>query len=190
MRLFLGIAPDAATRDAIGAARSRLESALGPDASKFKWTHAGNVHVTLHFLGEVPAARVGELGDVLGAPVPEPPFLASTGRFGAFPDRGAPRVIWLGVDRGADRMTRLHAICAGRLRQLGMPVEERAFTPHFTLGRARDRHGSAAVRGQLARMTMAPAAWEVAGATLFRSDLSGPAPRYDALVQVPLVGRP
>ena len=145
-RLFLGLAPDAAARTAIGEARARLEAALADAAAAFKWTRTENLHVTLHFLGEVPAGRVDDFREALGAPLPEPPFAASTGRFGAFPERGAPRVIWLGVDRGADAMMRLHAIFAGRLRQLGHAVEDRAFTPHFTLARARGRHGHGRAR--------------------------------------------
>ena len=188
MRLFLGIAPDAPTREAIGAATARLESALGATATAFRWTRTDNVHVTLHFLGEVPPARLEALRRVIGEPIAEPPFAAGTGRFGAFPERGAPRVIWLGVDHGADAMTRLHAALAGRLRRLDIAVEDRPFTPHFTIARARDRHGPRSVRDEIAAVPVATASWTVAAATLFRSDLSGAAPKYERVIEADLVG--
>ena len=188
MRLFLGIAPDASAREAIGAATARLESALGATASAFRWTRTDNVHVTLHFLGEVPPARLEALRVVIGEPIAEPPFAAGTGGFGAFPARGAPRVIWLGVDRGADAMTRLYGVFADRLRRLDIAVEDRPFTPHLTIARARDRHGARSLRDELAGVPVAAASWTVTVATLFRSDLSGAAPKYERVIEADLVG--
>jgi 2'-5' RNA ligase len=188
MRLFLGVAPDEQTRNAIAALRAGIEARLGAGARAFRWTLAGNLHVTLHFLGDVPPDRLDEVRRHLGAPVEQPAFAASTGRLGTFPGRGAPRVVWLAVDRGAAGMSRLQAVLADRLRQLDLPVESRPFTPHFTLARARDRHAPRHVHRVLAEIDPPAAAWRVASATLFRSDLSGAAPKYEPLVEAPLTG--
>lgn len=186
MRLFLGIAPDAATREAIAQGLSRVEAALGASASAFKWTRRENLHVTLHFLGEVPAARLEELRAVIGEPLQSPPFAAAIGRCGAFPARGPVRVIWVGVEEGADTMWRLHAEFAERLRRLRIGVEDRPFSPHFTLARARDRQHARGIREALDRVDISRSSWHVEAVTLFQSDLSGASPRYEAQIDVPL----
>jgi 2'-5' RNA ligase len=45
-------------------------------------------------------------------------------------------VIWIGVERCAPLME-LQAALAGTLADLGLPGEDRPYTPHLTLGRSR-----------------------------------------------------
>jgi 2'-5' RNA ligase len=45
-------------------------------------------------------------------------------------------VIWIGVERCAPLMG-LQAALAGTLADLGLPGEDRPYTPHLTLGRSR-----------------------------------------------------
>jgi 2'-5' RNA ligase len=186
VRLFVAIAPDAAARAAIDLGRARLESSLGASAAAFKWVRAENVHITVHFLGEVSAGQLDELRAVLDEPLSEPVFHAISSRLGAFPDRGPVRVIWRAVEDGAAAMGRIHTALAERLRRARTMVDDRPFTPHLTLARARDRHSPRGVREALTSVSVPSAAWQVTEVTLFRSDLSGPAPRYDPVVAMPL----
>jgi 2'-5' RNA ligase len=186
VRLFIAIAPDAAARAALDLGRARLESALGASAAAFRWARPENVHVTVHFLGEVAAGQLDELRAALDEPLSEPVFHASSSRLGAFPDRGPVRVIWRAVEDGAAAMARIHLALAERLRRARMTVDDRPFRPHLTLARARDRQSPRGVRAALASVAVPAAAWQVTEVTLFRSDLSGPAPRYDPVVAMPL----
>jgi len=88
----------------------------------------------------VPAGCVPPLV-AAAAPVVErtPPMtlrIAGGGRFG--PVR-RPQVAWAGLDGDVEPLTELAARLAGVARALDLPVEDRPFRPHLTLGRWRPR---------------------------------------------------
>lgn len=66
------------------------------------------------------------------------PGAARVLRLGTFPDRGSPRVLWLGIDV-PPQFADLQRACERAARVIGFAPEERAFRPHLTLGRWRDR---------------------------------------------------
>lgn len=124
LRLFLALWPDAAVLEQLVAL-----------ADGWSWPAQARrmappkLHVTLHFIGNVPAARLPDL-------------------------RAGLEVEWSGCDLALDRATvwpggiavleathvpaalaRLHADLAEKLRELGLPVESRPYRPHVTLAR-------------------------------------------------------
>ncbi len=94
------------------------------------------IHITLHFFGELPETAVRELGSLwedagMGGPV----IRASFGGLGQFPERGTPRVIWVGIDAGAAELTAYAARFHSLIQRLGYAPDPRGFTPHITLAR-------------------------------------------------------
>jgi 2'-5' RNA ligase len=183
MRLFLAVKPDRAAEAQIGRALLHVQNAVGPASAALKWTPGSNVHATLHFLGEVSSAGAKRLIDVLGPGLREPPFTMSLGRLGAFPQTGPPRVLWLDVVEGADALARVHAELSARLAAAGFGTEPRPFAPHLTVARVRDRDRAQTrdLRDRLSRVETGEdrISWGVDRVVLFRSDLSGPVPRYE-----------
>ena len=102
------------------------------------WVKAGNLHLTLKFLGDVEEQRIEAIATSLTkAAAQVDAFDLTIGGFGAFPTRARPRVIWVEANG-----PRLHALvesieCA--LEALGFPRETRPFAGHITLGRVRAR---------------------------------------------------
>jgi len=189
VRLFLAVELDRSARERCGELLDRLRHTLGDAASAVKWTPADNIHITLHFLGDVDAARAGRLKDALGAALPQPALRAETTHLGAFPHGGPPKVVWLGLGPGANELKAVHRSLAPHVVSAGLPTEDREFSPHLTLGRVRDRDRqlTRGLRASLASMTCAPIEWTVDHVTLFQSDLSGPSPRYVTVATVRLV---
>jgi 2'-5' RNA ligase len=187
MRLFLAAEPDAAVRELLAERIAALKREAGESARAFRWTTMANLHVTLHFLGEVDATRLPALETALTPPLRTASFLASIGEVGTFPERGAPRVIWIGVGDGAPEMREVHAELGERLRALGFEVDPRPFTPHFTVGRARER-GTRGARLAFRQGASAgsTASWRVEQVTLFQSDMSSAPPTYVSLATTPL----
>ena len=181
MRLFFAIEPDARARAAIGHAVADAASALGPDAAEIRWVHIDNVHLTLHFLGEVDEARARALADALRAPFDCAPFEVALDRFGVFPPAGPPRTVWLGAGKGAEETRRVYDELGRGLTALEFATESRPFTPHLTVGRVRDSSGRRVrrVRETLASVPTPAIVWLVDRETLFVSDLTGPRPRYE-----------
>jgi 2'-5' RNA ligase len=188
MRLFLAVEPDDRVREHLAQRIAEVRRASADASRAFRWTMPANIHVTLHFLGDVEAARVAALRAALAAPLRTPAFVASTGALGLFPERGAPRVLWLGIGDGARDLREIHAELGERLQELGFDIDPRPFTPHFTIARVRDREQRAArgVSRRLRDLVPASASWTVDRVTLFESNMSVAPPRYVAHAAVTL----
>lgn len=100
-----------------------------------RWVAATNIHLTLKFLGDVSLSNLNILTDMIQAEISaHHQFDISVGGSGAFPNIHQPRVIWVGVEAPPA----LNAIQNGietTTTRLGYTREERAFSPHLTLGR-------------------------------------------------------
>lgn len=100
-----------------------------------RWVPASNIHLTLKFLGDVSISNLGILTDMIETEVSSHhQFDISVGGSGAFPNLRQPRIVWVGVEAPAELTTIQNGIetTTGRL---GYAREERAFSPHLTLGR-------------------------------------------------------
>ena len=76
LKLFFALWPDSGTRDVLAATAGVLRRTCGGRAPP-----AHNLHLTLAFLGNVPAARLPELED-LAAAVHTEPFVLELDRIG------------------------------------------------------------------------------------------------------------
>lgn len=147
MRLFVSVdLPELAS------AVRELQATLA-DADGLRLTDPEGTHVTLKFLGEVPADRVGTVGDAVAAAVEEAgvePFEVELTGLGAFPSEEHIRVVWAGVGAGADRLRTLHGAVERRLVAAGFEPADHAFTPHATVARLDHAGGKARVQAALA----------------------------------------
>src|SRR5207344_3659032 len=82
----------------------------------------------------------------LEQPLAIAPFDLTLAGTGAFPESGAPRVLWMGVEQGKDGLMAVEREVSARLSGLGIPREERPFNPHLTLARVREAAGLRAMR--------------------------------------------
>lgn|SRR5262245_36829385 len=172
MRLFVAVELDDATREAVRQEQQLAAKQLGRKSS-LRLIDPRQVHLTLVFLGEVQSALVDSLTDLMKQPIVETaPFRLGIGGLGVFPPHGAPRILWLGLTSGGQQITELHRAVAARVAVLRIPLEDRAFRPHLTIGRW--RHARPSDRPRLGVDTSVPAAAEmtVDRVTLFESRLS------------------
>lgn len=142
MRLFLAINLAPALRDALYDAAAPLR-AVAPHVS---WTPAERLHLTVKFLGEQHAELEARLLPALDtAATRHPPMRLDLRGIGAFPNLRRVRVVWAGIEpnpRLEALFRDVDAACAG----VGLPRDERAFSAHVTLGRARPRTPGAELR--------------------------------------------
>ncbi len=125
------------------------------------------------------------------SPLAAPPCQVEITGFGVFPSSGPPRVIWMGAGSGADGLVSLHAELAGRLTVLGDERERRAFHPHVTVARMKERasrRGAEALRRAVRDLEVGAGLSSVEAVTLFRSRLSQRGAACEAVVRVPLAG--
>ena len=182
MRLFTGIGLDEAARAAAAAASDELRRRVQESAPRAKvtWVGAERLHLTARFIGEVPAEMAERVISALREPLPLAPFVLTFDRLGAFPLNGPPRVLWIGVADGRDAVIRAEAAVSNRLAALGIPREDRPYSPHLTLARVRDAAG---LRAAKLFEGLEPRLGEtrVDAITLFQSRLSPKGPTYVVL---------
>lgn len=190
MRLFFAIALDEPLRLSAANAAEGLQRRLAHarNARAVKWVERENLHVTMRFLGEVDDDRARSMIEWAHGPLSHDAFELAVGGAGAFPPSGAPRVLWIGIGRGADDARAVFDLLEQRVTSLGFEPEGRAYTPHLTLGRVReiDRAHGRALREWLAEIPAALGTQRVTHVTLYRSHLSPHGPRYEIVSEVPL----
>jgi len=95
-----------------------------------------NIHLTLRFIGEVPAGLVKVLcNEISGLKFQQ--FQIHVKGLGAFPSPTRPRVIWAGVSEGSDKLVELYRLVETITRKLGVQPEREEFVPHITLIRVK-----------------------------------------------------
>ncbi len=100
------------------------------------------MHLTLKFLGEVDDGRVPAIKQKLELVCSRHAAHDLKVRgCGAFPPKGKPNVVWLGLSGALDSLAGLAADISQDMADLGFEEEKRAFRPHLTLGRARRPRG-------------------------------------------------
>jgi RNA 2',3'-cyclic 3'-phosphodiesterase len=165
----------------VGEAVADLQARLRPRLGSVRLVRPEGAHLTLRFLGQASPTQVEALREPLvRAAGACPPCEARVAGLGTFPERGSPRVLWLGLEL-PDAALALQAACERAAVAAGFAREDRAFTPHLTLGRwrRRDRRPDLPERADLGLA-------RVDTLVLFRSDLRPEGSLYTPLARFPL----
>src|SRR5262249_40281967 len=130
MRLFVAIDLDPDIRERVARFTEGIHN-LAPDV---RWTAAESWHITLKFIGEVNPETTEKVKVQLEKVSAAPSSIQFRGT-GFFPTPRSARVFWAGIH--ADSALIALAETVDRLLgAIGIPFEERAFTPHLTLARS------------------------------------------------------
>jgi RNA 2',3'-cyclic 3'-phosphodiesterase len=140
-RVFIAIELPASVRQKLKAHIDRLRESV-PEASA-SWSREDNLHLTLKFLGDTSVSRIETLSQAAkGAASEVASFELMVKGCGAFPPRGQPRVLWIGIEDPAGDLGKLHQALEDQCAKAGFAREPRPFHPHLTIVRLRKPHGS------------------------------------------------
>jgi len=114
--------------------RSRL-SLLQGGVPGARWVTAEQYHLTLRFIGEVNESVARDIDDILSA-LHAACFMVEITGVGEFGGK-LPRALWAGI-RPCSELVHLQKKIESAIQRLGLPAEERKFTPHVTLARLRN----------------------------------------------------
>jgi 2'-5' RNA ligase len=144
VRLFVALDVPEGVRAEIGA----LVAKLRPACRHARWARTEGAHVTLKFIGEVSLEKVEPIRVAL-APIHLPNSIEMKFRnVGFFPNEHRPRVIWAGIEAGAE-LGALAAAVEISLEPIGIAREQRAFSPHMTLARFESPKGAGSTLNRL-----------------------------------------
>ena len=132
MRLFTAIDIPDDLAEALRSFVNRLRPAV-----KIGWSPLENLHVTTKFIGDWPEQRLDEIKNALVLVRVSGAIHITAKGLGWFPNPHHPRVFWAGIE-GGERLRDLARATEHTLAPLGVPAEERAYSPHLTLARIRE----------------------------------------------------
>lgn len=174
-RLFIGIRPPAAVRQALIDTMEALEGA--------RWQDDEQLHLTLRFIGDVEREAANDLVAAL-ARITMPSFKLALEGVSHFERKGIPTSTWARVPP-APELRRLRTKIERACDLAGLGCETRRFTPHITIARLTRDTGP--IADWLAWNTGLSAIWQVDGFSLFESHLLASGAEYEVAAHYPLL---
>jgi RNA 2',3'-cyclic 3'-phosphodiesterase len=180
MRLFTGLdLPAEVVRNL-----EKLLKELRPTA-RIQWSPPANLHVTTKFIGEWPEERLDELKAALAAVPSRAEIPLHIRKVGFFPNPHSPRVFWCGIE--APGLAELAADTDRATSAVGIESEKRAYSPHLTLARIKEKVDLQPLREKIAaRASLDFGSFTAAGFFLYRSQLRPTGSVYTKLAEFPL----
>lgn len=136
MRLFIALDIDDGIRNRI----VRFVEGVHPFAPDARWVKPESMHITLKFIGEQPDESLQAIKEALGQ-VAASTLTIDFRSYGFFPTPKSARVFWAGMQSGPE-LAALAAAVDQNLWALGIPKEDRPYSPHLTLARSAGGSGS------------------------------------------------
>jgi 2'-5' RNA ligase len=191
LRLFIALELPPHVLEALEATQRDLRPRVPERAAR--WVRPEGIHLTLKFLGDVPAGQVDAVGAAMReAARDHAPFELRAEGLGVFPNPQKARVLWVGVKGELETLGRLQASVEEHVAPLGYPTESRSFSAHLTLARA-SRNASRAEQEALGGLVGSSdvgtlVAWQVGAVNLMRSQLKPGGAVYTRLAEAVLTG--
>ena len=103
-----------------------------------RWIREDGIHITLKFLGEVDEGKVKQVTSALEtiSSLHSAVRILISG-LGTFPEKGRPRIIWLGAREETGHLKGLVEGIEKEMEKIGFEKETRYFKPHVTIGRVK-----------------------------------------------------
>lgn len=131
VRAFIAIPCPESVRNGITEIQNKIK-----DLGNLKPVEPENIHLTLKFLGEIDEGMVGKISEKLDSLSGTERFEISLKGLGVFPKPDYVRVIWIGIDKGADRIAELHNRIDSGLNPFGFQNDGN-FNTHLTIARVK-----------------------------------------------------
>jgi len=137
VRSFIAIELPDEIKSALAQLQDQLKTGKQPG---IKWVDPDGIHLTLKFLGNVGANKIGDITKAMEAAAQGlSPFMLEIKELGTFPNLKRVKVVWVGVGGDMPRLNQLQQRIEAELSRLGFTPELRPFAPHLTLARVREQ---------------------------------------------------
>jgi 2'-5' RNA ligase len=176
-RTFCAVELPSEVRSRVAETIARLREAA-PEV-RASWERPEKLHITLKFIGEVAPARIVALSSAASrAARGNQPFELKLEGAGAFPPRGDPRVLWLGIKDEAGALLRLQKSLEDECAAEEFRREDRPFHPHLTLARIRAPESARSLARLHQESILEAIEFAVTDLIVLRSELGAGGSRY------------
>ncbi len=115
---------------------SEAQATLVNTGADLKLVKPQNIHITMRFLGNISQSMVNPIHEEMKK-TSFTPFNVEIKGLGVFPKLKYARVIWAGIQKGADELTNVFNQLEPLLRRLGFKPDPKGFSPHLTIARVK-----------------------------------------------------
>lgn len=161
-----------------------IQSWLMQIEADLKFVDSKNLHFTLRFIGEIPQDLVDKICSQLKRASFER-FTANIRGVGVFPSFNRISVVWLGLEKGQEELTKISRQIETILKELGLPADPQGFSPHLTLARVRSGRNKDKLAQVIKSLeTYEAGGMEVCSVRLKQSVLTAKGPVYYTICEV------
>jgi len=150
-------------------------------AGRFRLVEAGNIHITLKFIGEADENKKDELIEKIKE-IKQPKFRVSLNGVGVFPNENFIKVVWVGTDQGSPEIISLN-------QQINeaLDLKDLNFHPHATIARVKFLKDKTGFKEFLENNKETYfGEFKVSSFYLMQSELSPQGPKYSVLEKLDL----
>ncbi len=115
---------------------SEVQTTLVNTGANLKLVKPQNIHITMRFLGNISPSMVNSIHEIMEK-ISFASFDVEIKGLGVFPKLKYARVIWAGIQKGADELTNVFNQLEPFLRKLGFKPDSKGFSPHLTIARVK-----------------------------------------------------
>lgn len=166
-----------------------LQNNLNIPETKIKWVEKNNLHLTIKFLGYILPKQIelikSSLKEITSRYNPFSIILSLD--IGVFPTYKVPRIIWVGIKKGANELKELYNSIENNLSDKGFPRENKDFSSHITIGRVKFIRDKTNFIQILKRIKVNNLSQEINSIDLMESKLTPNGPIYDLTAKLTLL---
>jgi len=149
------------------------------------WIPPDNIHLTLCFLGNISDQDIPHISQTLENCITSKYFKIKIESTGVFPSVNYPKILWIGIGKGADEVTLLQQEIERSVRKFKDISRKEKFKPHITIARIRRSHLKIDVLPFL-NTVYSPIELDINSICLYESILLPEGARYTVLTEFPL----
>jgi 2'-5' RNA ligase len=167
----------------------QLQKDLKKHRFNVRWVRTENIHLTLKFLGNIPASDVEHISRAIAdTAAGQQVFELRASGLGVFPNIRNTRVIWTGLSGNVQALRSLQASLENHLAEKGFQREKRSFKGHLTLGRSKGKIDARQMADSIVSLgDFSSDVFSVRYLSFFQSHLKkGGPPVYTRMMRAPL----
>ncbi len=187
MRIFAAIQPPLQIREDIAKYVTGLRSEFRD--TPFKWESVEKLHITLKFEGNLDENRLENFLSAARSAASHSAFEVRIEKTGAFTRGRGPNILWLGIGRGRESLTRISSEIESSLTAGGKFQPSVNFNPHITIARLKPRGNYERLICKHLDTDFPELEFTASDIAVFKSELTPTGSLYTRIAAVPFCGR-